>query len=438
MPTQTINLNDFSPLTPTGQMPVRWQSDPPSLDTTVVRDVSAYVAPTPGVLHAGVGAPPNVGIAYPAALVQNTVATDSMATFGSAVTAGNLLIVACLGYSVNSFGPPTDSIGTPYALLGRTPYPTGGAEAEALVFGGIAPSSGANTVTWPYFAALQRATSLLEFSGVTAAVDGVASSILASSGTLITTQVGDILLAIDFLNGYNGWPAVFTPGVGFSLVNVVTPTSANSGTVYPSAAEWMQTTYVGAVTVAMSFTGNTGAGQAFVALALKSSSASTGIGADGDFYLDTATGKLYGPRFEGSWSLTTGGGIVQADGTSITRSGAGILTAVIPMSVGFTVPSGETGTNVGPELLAMRAATLSKCRIVVKTSDSSTALQVRIKQNGVDIFSADPTVAAGAAADSVSTFTSLTSLPLPVADGDRFTLDVVTGGANWAFTVQLG
>lgn len=42
MPTQTINLNDSLPAPPAGLQNNKWQADPPSLDPTVIRDVSTY------------------------------------------------------------------------------------------------------------------------------------------------------------------------------------------------------------------------------------------------------------------------------------------------------------------------------------------------------------------------------------------------------------
>jgi hypothetical protein len=37
----------------------------------------------------------------------------------------------------------------------------------------------------------------------------------------------------------------------------------------------------------------------------------------------------------------------------------------------------------------------------------------------------------------VSTFTTLTSSPLPVAANDVFSIDITTGTGNWAFTAQM-
>jgi hypothetical protein len=108
-----------------------------------------------------------------------------------------------------------------------------------------------------------------------------------------------------------------------------------------------------------------------------------------------------------------------------------------PLAIGFIITIGTTGTDVGPILLAPRAGTLSKCVIVTKVSDPSTALTIKVKQNGTDVFSIDPTVAAGTASGTVNTFTALASSPLSVAANDVFTLDITSGTATWQATVQL-
>ncbi|HLI33404.1 MAG TPA: hypothetical protein VKW70_00045 [Terriglobia bacterium] len=122
---------------------------------------------------------------------------------------------------------------------------------------------------------------------------------------------------------------------------------------------------------------------------------------------------------------------VAADAKLEWRTAAGTLT------IGFVINSGAQGTNVGPMLAAPHAGTLSKCVVVIKASDASTALTFKIKQNGTDIFSTDPTVAAGTPIGTVNTFSALISSPLSVAQGDVFTIDITTGSAAWAFTAQL-
>jgi hypothetical protein len=105
--------------------------------------------------------------------------------------------------------------------------------------------------------------------------------------------------------------------------------------------------------------------------------------------------------------------------------------------IGFVINNGAAGTDVGPMLLAPRAGTISRCQIVTKASDAVTGLTFLIKQNGANIFSSNPTVAAATASGTTSSSTSLTSNPLPVAFNDVFTIDITSGSPNWLFTIQL-
>jgi hypothetical protein len=109
----------------------------------------------------------------------------------------------------------------------------------------------------------------------------------------------------------------------------------------------------------------------------------------------------------------------------------------VPLVIGFIIADGTAGTNIGPELAAPRTGQVTKCKIVTKTSDGSTALTLKIKQNGTDVFSVDPTVTAGTSGGTVSTFTTLTSSPLPVTIDDVFKIDITSGTSSWVFSVQL-
>ena len=154
-------------------------------------------------------------------------------------------------------------------------------------------------------------------------------------------------------------------------------------------------------------------------------------------YCDSNTTRWNTPNYVRIGSivaLPSGGGTTTGGG----GSGAPPTPATLDnMVIGFPIASGNVGTNVGAMIPAPRTGQLSTCKIVTKSSDPSMALQIKVKMNGTDIFSTDPTVAAGTASGTVSTFTALTTSPLPVAQDAVFSLDVVTGGPNWSFTVQL-
>jgi hypothetical protein len=112
-------------------------------------------------------------------------------------------------------------------------------------------------------------------------------------------------------------------------------------------------------------------------------------------------------------------------------------TTVPGFSITYILNTGATGTSVGPELRARRSGSFTKCTVTVKASDPTTALQFLIKQNGVNIFSANPLLSGGTASGTITVFTTLTSSPLAVALNDLFTIDVSSGNANWAVTIDL-
>lgn len=106
--------------------------------------------------------------------------------------------------------------------------------------------------------------------------------------------------------------------------------------------------------------------------------------------------------------------------------------------VGFIISSGIVATNAGPMLAAPSAGKINSCVVVTKASDASIPFQFDIKQNGTSVFTGTlPTVSAGTSSGTVTTFTSLTSVPLTVAKGDVFSINIIQGSSSWLATVQL-
>jgi hypothetical protein len=159
-----------------------------------------------------------------------------------------------------------------------------------------------------------------------------------------------------------------------------------------------------------------------------------GFTASGDATVNTSTGAvtLAAAGTAGTYTKVT------TDTKGRVTSGTTLAASDIPLlNVGFIINNGVTGTNVGPELFARNAGSFTKCVVVIKTSNASTGLTFKIKKNGTDVFSVDPTVAAGTAGGTLSTFTTLTSSPLPVAANDIFTIDITSGASDWTFTAVL-
>lgn len=129
----------------------------------------------------------------------------------------------------------------------------------------------------------------------------------------------------------------------------------------------------------------------------------------------------------------------QGDANNPRNASAYLSYSTLPLTIGFEIVAGAggAGTNVAPMLVAPRAASVTKCKVVVKAADATVDFVFKIKKNGTDVFSADPSVTHGTASGTVLTFTSLTSSPLAVAADDVFSIDITTGSATWALTIQL-
>lgn len=126
------------------------------------------------------------------------------------------------------------------------------------------------------------------------------------------------------------------------------------------------------------------------------------------------------------------------DGTEwqiIGSSGGGADALVV--GFGFGPFSLVVQNNAGPKMLAVKAGTVSRCAIVINASDATTDCTFRIMKNGVNVFSANPTLTHGSATGTTVISTALTSSPLTVAQDDIFQIDVLTGTNQWQFTAQL-
>jgi hypothetical protein len=274
-----------------------------------------------GVIHTGIGAP-TPGTPATVAHVQSATSPNSgTQAFGSNVTAGNLLLVLQVGEAGMADNlPPTDTVGTVYKLA---QYLAAASTICAAVWYGVAPASGANTVNWDISGITNPATSVSEFSGAAALVDGLGTPVYNGaspvSTTVAATLAGDLILGYLALLWGNGIGVTYTAGTGFTLAT----SSAGGALENPLAAEYDLAGTLGANTVASSFTVNTGDRSCFSAIAFYAKQTGT-PGSDGDFYLNTSTGILYGPR--------VGGVYVPAalPPTLVGDSGSGGVAGIVP------------------------------------------------------------------------------------------------------------
>jgi hypothetical protein len=162
---------------------------------------------------------------------------------------------------------------------------------------------------------------------------------------------------------------------------------------------------------------------------------------DNELFLITGISgsSLTGSNAEGTTAAThaSGAGVQHVVTAGALQQLEADIQASMPPVISFNVGDGTADTIVGGYAIAPRNSAVSKCKIVVNGSDPAIALTFTIKQNGVSVFSSDPTVAAGTAAGTLSTSTGLTSVPLTVAADDLFSLDITSGSSAWQFTAQL-
>jgi hypothetical protein len=154
-------------------------------------------------------------------------------------------------------------------------------------------------------------------------------------------------------------------------------------------------------------------------------------------------------NFKGAWNsatayspndLTTSGGlayVAKAANTNQLVTNATYWTALstAPVTVGFSLGTGATGTNVAGYIPASHSGTISRCVVLVKISDATTPLTFTVRKNGTAIFSSSNTVAAGSVAGTLSVFTNLSTTT--VVQDDKFSLDITSGNSNWQATIQV-
>lgn len=135
-----------------------------------------------------------------------------------------------------------------------------------------------------------------------------------------------------------------------------------------------------------------------------------------------------------------GSTFVASDGTT-RRSDSFYMDNELVIGFGVAAGAGTTGNDAAPRVAAKRAANITECVVTITKSDAANDFQFRIKKNGTDIFSTDPTVPHGSAVStgpsSVLTFTAFTSTPIVVAKNDVFELDIIAGSATWELDIQL-
>lgn len=229
-------------------------------------------------------------------MVQATTALGTSLAFPSAVTSGNLLIVA-----VNNSVTPSisDSLGTSYTEVYQDlEAPTG---INYTIYAGIAPSSGANTVTLNTTGDSFQNLGIMEVLGATATIDVQAAVDTGSGNPSSQTATVSVTTAVlnDFLffgvgGAHNG--NVFSFGSPFALDSQI---NGNDSQAIGHSSAGSAGTYTASVTIS----GGTGTDyDQLVLIAFEPVSAGIS-GSEGDLYFDTSTTPLTGYVYHSSvWS----------------------------------------------------------------------------------------------------------------------------------------
>ncbi|VVC05613.1 Uncharacterised protein [uncultured archaeon] len=111
------------------------------------------------------------------------------------------------------------------------------------------------------------------------------------------------------------------------------------------------------------------------------------------------------------------------------------LPQIMSTILGFVINSGDTGNNVGPELVSSENWEIVKCTTITKTSDTSTPFEFSLNQNGNSIFSSNPILSAGTSTGNILQWNDFSSIN--ISANDLFTIDIIQGSSSWAATILL-
>jgi hypothetical protein len=236
-------------------------------------------------------------------VVQSTSAGGYSLPFALPVTSGNLLLVAYKSESAITGVTISDTLGTPYTLVASI----SGQPNNMNIYAGIAPASGANTVTIGGAPNNFDRLALMEAFGVGATVDATANSYNGSSPyslPITTTNATDFIFAA--VAGYHN-VNVFTFSAPFTLNSQSNGADANAIGHYITSA-------AGTFTLTVTLTAGAADNQPAILVAFKTAVTPP---AQGTFYFDTSTTPYTGYVFNFGWELQGGSGpTLQTDGTN--------------------------------------------------------------------------------------------------------------------------
>jgi len=141
---------------------------------------------------------------------------------------------------------------------------------------------------------------------------------------------------------------------------------------------------------------------------------SSGLGVDGDFYIDTTANEIYGPKSGGVWG--SGIDMIGPEGDP-GDPGMSRFTFILHRGENATVGVNKTNT-----VIVERACTISKAYAYAVTGPTGSALIFDINVNGTTIWSTQGNRLQIAAGQNSGTQTSFNTTAL--AEGDLITIDI--------------
>ena len=280
--------------------------------------------------------------------------------YPSAVVAGNLLVavLARSASNVSVIGVTGDTLGNSWTK-----------DEQWTAFNGIqvwhtiSAFSGANTLNAQNLGADGGQIIVAEFTGnVTGTADATGGA--AAPPALTTTQAYDLLLSTTYYNGS-------------ASATSVSPTAIAQNTSFSDvslALAWQMVPSVGLITSGLT-AGGSSPGYANVAY---QSAAVSSPGNDGDWYLNTATGVLWGPKIAGSWTPSAYNFLPTA-GQSATNCSSNASPAACGAASAGSVVIAAVATTVNVNTTAVTAASQ-----IFLTYDSSLSTKLGVTCNATE------------------------------------------------------
>ena len=325
-------------------------------------------------------------------------------SFTSPVVAGNTILVAGLCDNNPIAGTMTDSRGSVYASIMTV-------STNIVVYKATAAASGTDTITINGSAGWcgDMSMAMVEVANTNGTVD-ISNSGAASTGppAVTTTKYGDTLILLSVAQ-YGSAYAAAPPSV---LLQSQTTTPG-------AAAGYMPTTSAGTYTPSLTLSsGSNGAGFTIAMGPVPV----TSPGVVGNFYINTSTGALWGPKSSSGWNTLGDSLIPEATSPSNIRG----LT--------FTFDGGGSALSAG-KVVYLRtpfACTIVSWSIASTTAETDTVALWRVATGGTalptssnSISTAGVSLTSGTAAYS-TTLTDFTSTAIAANDWLAASLTAVT------------